>query len=95
MNTQTLHQAVHHAVLHDWDPIGVKNIPEAKNEYDAYVPKLCELLKSRKRQNDIVVYLWWLETEQIGLSGNRQATEEFAGRLTQIADTIEKGEKEK
>jgi hypothetical protein len=92
MMKMTLYRTVHSAVLHDWDPIGVGNIPEAQNEYDAYVPKLCELLESRRARDEIVGYLCWLETSQIGLSGNRQATEAFADKLIQIAATIEEGE---
>lgn len=91
----TLYRTVHSATLHDWDPIGVGDIPEAQNEYDAYIPKLCELLKSRRSRDEIVGYLWWLETEQIGLTGNKQATEEFADKLIRIAATIEEGEQEK
>lgn len=92
MNTKKLYQAVHLAVLNDWDPIGVGSIPEAQDEYEAYVPKICELLKSRKSRNEITDYLWWLTTEQIGLSGNRQAIDEFADELIKIAATIEGGE---
>lgn len=88
MTKNTLHRAVHHAVLHEWDPIGVRNIPEAQNEYDAYVPKLCELLRFRKSHNEIAGYLWWLATEQIGLTGNRQATEAFAEKLIQLASAM-------
>jgi hypothetical protein len=92
MTTNTLHHAVHHAVLHEWDPIGLGNIPEAQNEYDAYVPKLCELLRLRKGHSEITRYLWWLATEQMGLTGNRQETEAFTERLIQIATTIERNE---
>lgn len=88
MNTKTLYEAVHYSVLHDWDPIGIRNIPEAKDEYDSYVPRICELLKLPNCRSDLVSYLWWLVTEQMGLSGNRQVTEDFADRLIQITTTI-------
>lgn len=95
MTAKKLYQAVHSAVLHDWDPIGVENLPEAQGEYDAYVPKLCDLLKSKTSRNEILAYLWWLETEQLGLSGNRQRTEVFADNLSKIASEIEDIEKDK
>jgi hypothetical protein len=89
MTTKTLHQAVHYAVLHEWDPIGVANIPEAQDEYDAYVTKICQILRLRNSRGEIAGYLSWLATEQMGLSGNRQETEAFADRLIQLAATIE------
>lgn len=94
MKTTTLHQAVHAAVLHEWDPIGIRNIPEAQDEYDAYVPKICELLKLPNSRNDVVSYLGWLATEQMGLSGNNQVTEDFADRLIQIATTMKETEQQ-
>ena len=94
MKTTTLHQAVHSAVLHEWDPIGIGNIPEAWDEYDAYVPKICELLKLPNSRSDVVSYLWWLATEQMGLSGNKQVTEDFADRLIQIATTMKETEQQ-
>lgn len=94
MTKVTLYPTVHSAVLHDWDPIGVGNIPEAQSEYDSYIPKLCELLESRRGRNEIVEYLWWLETAQIGLSGDRRATEAFADKLIQIAAMIKEAEQE-
>ena len=35
-----LFELVHEAVLLDWDPIGIAGIPEASNEYDAYIPEI-------------------------------------------------------
>lgn len=87
MNTKTLHKAVHDSVLNDWDPIGIRNIPEAQDEYNSYVPRICDLLKLPNCRSDLVSYLWWLATEHMGLSGNRQATEDFADKLIQIATT--------
>jgi hypothetical protein len=39
--------------------------------------------------SDLIDYLWWLETECIGLLGNRPATERFAERLLRIAQELE------
>ena len=89
MTTNTLYRAVHNAVLHDWDPIGVGNIPEAQDEYNAYVPIICELLTLRNSRSEIVNYLSLLATQQMGLTGNTQEIEAFADKLTQLAATID------
>jgi hypothetical protein len=39
----------------------------------------CWSLESR--ESELFDYLWWLETEHMGLPGDRQATELFAHRL--------------
>lgn len=78
--TGTLVSFVRNALLNDWDPIGVKSIPEAVDEYDGYVPQICQLIIKGNKQK-LVDHLWWIETERMGLTGNRKATEAFAERL--------------
>jgi len=71
---------VRNALLNEWDPIGVKGIPEAVDEYDGYVAKVCELVTAGNKQK-LIDHLWWIETERMGLTGDRKATEGFAERL--------------
>jgi hypothetical protein len=68
----------------------VKGIAEAQDEYDSYVPTIYKMLISRKLRHEIFSYLWWLETDHMGLTGDRQATEAFADRLMQIPDELDK-----
>jgi hypothetical protein len=46
------------------------------------------MLLAQKPMKELLDYLWWLETERIGLTGNRDATEKFADRLMQIAAAL-------
>jgi hypothetical protein len=73
-----LYETVRTAVHNDWDPIGVSTLTAEMGEYDPYVPGLCELLRKHASESEIFGYLWAVETESIGLEGNRQATERFA-----------------
>lgn len=82
------HDAIRRILLKEWDPIGVSEIPEAQDEYDSYVGEIHKMLISRKPKYEIFDYLWWLETEHMGLTGNRQATEHFAERLAKLPDEI-------
>ena len=84
------HEAIRRALLKEWDPIGVAGIDEAQNEYDSYVPRIYKMLMARKPRHEIFEYLWWLETEHMGLTGDRQATEKFADRLMQVPEEVEK-----
>jgi tetratricopeptide (TPR) repeat protein len=86
---RVFHEAIRRAFLNDWDPIGVRGIAEAQDEYDSYVPTIYKMLISRKPRHELFDYLWWLETQHMGLTGDRQATERFVDRLLQIPDEIE------
>jgi hypothetical protein len=55
------------------------------NEYDAYVPTIYKLLITRRPSQEIFDYLWWLETDHMGLLGDHQTTEWFARRLIEVA----------
>jgi hypothetical protein len=35
---------VRQILLHDWDPIGIQDVPEASDEYDRYVDKAYVML---------------------------------------------------
>ena len=87
--TERYLEAIKTALLNEWDPIGVRQFPEAKDEYDSYAPHICTLLITRRPQQEVYDHLWWLETERMGLTGNRQATERFAERLLRIPKEIE------
>lgn len=84
------HEAIRRALLKEWDPIGVGEITEAQDEYDSYVSTIYKMLISRASRHEVFDYLWWLETEHMGLTGDRQATEKFADRLMKIPDDVEK-----
>lgn len=64
-----------------WDPIGVCDVPEAEDEYDSYLPGLYELLVSDQPPDLIAAYLHRIETEMMGLPGDRWRAERVAERL--------------
>jgi len=76
--------AIRAALLHEWDPIGVRDDPEAQGEYDSYAGMIYKLLLNSANQDAIFDYLWYVETLQLGLPGNRKATEKFAARLIEL-----------
>lgn len=52
-----------------WDPIGVKDIPEAQDEYDSYVGGIYRKLVSGVSDEDLIDHLNTVESESMGLSG--------------------------
>lgn len=84
--TKKIHQAIHKALIEEWDPIGVSSIPEAEDEYDLYIPTIYKFLIAKKDKEELFDYLWWLETKHMGLIGDRQRTDKFAERLLNLID---------
>jgi hypothetical protein len=76
--------AIRDILLKEWDPIGVKDVPEAQDEYDSYIPGVCKLLFNRESSKNIFQYLWKIETDNMGLTGNRNHTKSIAKKLAEI-----------
>lgn len=86
---QRMHfDAIRPILLKEWDPIGVSEIKGAQDEYNRYAGLIYKLLIDRKPELEVFNVLWCLETEHMGLTGNRQATEHFAERLRKLSDEI-------
>jgi hypothetical protein len=86
--TKVLKIAVRRILLCEWDPIGVKAIMEAQDEYDAYVDSICELLLSGSSREEVCDYLRWVETEVMGLEGEEQRISVVAGELTRLPTNL-------
>lgn len=65
-----LDQVIHETLLRSWDPIGVRDNPNACNEYDSYIPQIAEMLLSDADQYALGRHLTNLENTSMGLPGN-------------------------
>jgi hypothetical protein len=83
------HEAIHHVLLHEWDLFGVAAEPAAADEYNGYIPKLHGMLIRHEPRSRLVDHLWWVETECMGLCGDRLRNEAGADRLLGLRDEIE------
>lgn len=79
-----MEDAIRDILLLEWDPIGVNEIDEARDEYDSYVPVVCQLIVRGASTLQLFDYLWWLETEHMGLPGRREHTMTIAARLSAL-----------
>lgn len=75
-------------LLKEWDPIGIKDIPEAQDEYNSYVPLICELLMSEASEKELFKYLCHIETELMGLSCNEKHNKIIAQKLKECFTAI-------
>ena len=54
--------------MREWDPIGVKEEPNAQDEYDAYIGQVFGLIVKRAPEDEIANYLMRVEIESMGYS---------------------------
>lgn len=73
----------------EWDPIGVGEIAERLDEYGAYAWQVWIQLAQHQPIDQLIDYLWWVETQYMGLTGDRPHTERIAERLVQLWSEIE------
>ncbi|CAG4890764.1 hypothetical protein [Paraburkholderia saeva] len=83
-HSQALQDAVKEVLLRDWDPIGIGREDAEKDEYDAYVTRICALIVQRQSVEEVIDYLLWAETEQMGLQADVERARRVAGKLIQL-----------
>ena len=60
--------------LEEWDPIGVRDEPNAQDEYDGYLGGVYELLARAATEDEIAAHLREIETVRMGGRGQGQET---------------------
>lgn len=82
---QFLMEEIQKILLKEWDPIGIQDIPEAQDEYDSYVSDIYKLIQSKRTESEVFDYLWEIETEHMGLSGDKKHTQIIAHKLFKLS----------
>jgi hypothetical protein len=61
-----IQRAIADVLLRNWDPIGIKDVPQARDEYDAYVGGVYRLLATEATARELAEHLAHVEAEQLG-----------------------------
>jgi len=77
-----LYNIIREAVHKDWDPIGVYLYSEEMGEYDGYLLDIYRLIDGGGTEEEIFRFLWAVETNSMGLSGDEKATRSFSKWLS-------------
>ena len=67
-----LYRAVDEVLHYVWDPIGVSSVPQARDEYQAYLPLVFNMVRQGEPASDIARYLSGITSEKMGLSENQE-----------------------
>jgi hypothetical protein len=65
-----LYKAVDEVLHYVWDPIGVSTTPQARDEYNSYLPQVFGRLRNGESSQTIAAYLGEVTTNLMGLSAN-------------------------
>jgi hypothetical protein len=76
-------------LIRDWDPIHVQDIPEAQDEYDAYIGGVYRLLSSGASEFAIATHLASIERNSMGFSTSAEALLRVARCLRQLDVRLE------
>ena len=69
--SQRIRTEIRRILLEVWDPIGIKDIPEAQDEYDCCLGDVLHLLMGKASDDEIADYLFSTATEHMGLTVER------------------------
>jgi hypothetical protein len=65
-----------------WDPIGVTETPEAKDEYDGYAGQLGTMLRNGADARAVAEYLSEVQTDRMGLPASSDELGDVGDRVT-------------
>jgi hypothetical protein len=71
-----------------WDPIGVSDTPQARDEYHGYLPRVFSHLLHNSSKSLIVEYLMEIESNSMGMGSNKKRNEQIADMLLEAKDWI-------
>lgn len=76
-------------VLHYlWDPIGISDLPEARDEYDYYLPHVFGMLIRGESEDAVAQYLVSVETDRMGVWPGKDRARKVAEILTAWIDAL-------
>jgi hypothetical protein len=65
--SREVRRGIRRILIEEWDPIGVKDTPEAADEYDLYIGDIFELLERGGSVAKISDYLRNIEVDRMGM----------------------------
>ena len=83
-----LYQRTDEVMHYVWDPIGVAGIPQARDEYNSYLPQVFSMLMERKSENEIAAYLTRIEDDRMGLTPGPEKAAQVASVLTDWCEAL-------
>jgi hypothetical protein len=81
--SRRVRREIRRVFLEGWDPIGVRDEPNAQDEYDGYIGPVFELLSTGGSDKQIAEYLDWA-VARMGMDGSRVSLQAVVSTLRKI-----------
>lgn len=85
---EALYRAIGEILQYVWDPIGVAGVPQARDEYNSYVPQVFSLVRSGASAADIAAHLARVASDDMGRANTVERAREAASVLVDWRDFI-------
>jgi len=76
-----LYKLIDEILWNDWDPIGINDTEEARDEYQSYTPQIFSLRINNSGIETIAQHLYNIEAERMGLLGGLQKCRQVAEKI--------------
>jgi len=83
-----LYRQVDEVLHYMWDPIGVRGIAQARDEYYSYLPQVFSRLINNGSVEDIASYLVSVERDSMGLTPDKENASKIADVLQGLKEAI-------
>ena len=84
---EELYQRLDEVIHYIWDPIGISQHPEARDEYHTYLPEIYARVKVGKKDH-VLEYMEWIVTNQMGMVFGREKAEQVAELMLNWKEVI-------
>lgn len=79
-----LYRQIDEILWQDWDPIGINDAVNIRDEYCGYIPQVFNLKIQGAEKKKIADYLYEMETINMGTNGNKQNCEFVAEKIINL-----------
>lgn len=83
-----IYKAIDEILWKDWDPIGINDNENCRDEYQGYVSHIYNLIIHDADKTKITNHLLEIETINMGMEGNKNHCEEIAKKILNQFKTI-------
>ena len=83
-----LYRRVDEILFYLWDPIGICDIPMARDEYQSYLPQVFKLLINDSKDHEVSAYLIKVESGSMGMSAKSKKALEVARLLIETKEAL-------
>lgn len=79
---------INEVLYYVWDPVGVNDLPSARDEYDSYAKRVLQAVLEGKSKDEISKILTKFTTGPMGLEPRKEHDDEVAEIVLEYADLL-------